>query len=449
VAPTRRASSNLAFGTSSIPDLTFETGRVITPPTLPADSDVIVIGGGVIGIACAAELARRGRSVVVLDRDRLGHACSYGNAGWLTPSLAVPLPAPGLVWKASKWLLDPESPFYIKPRPDPGLAFWLLRFLASTGRRRFERGAAALVALARWSVDAWEALAVERPDPPFGFSRAGLLALYESPRGLAAGRAAAGLVRRFGVPSEEWTEAEVRRGEPSIHGPLLGAIHYPRDAHCEPYPAVEALATEARRAGARFFEMTEVQDLERSGGRVSRLITGRGAISGRDFILAAGSASRRLGKRFGLRLPILGAKGYTLVLPRLDPQPGRAVMLAERKVAITPHANALRISGTLELVDDDLSINRRRVDAIVKAARSFFALPDPLPPFDPWRGLRPCAPDGMPLIGRAQGHANLWLATGHQMTGLKTAPGTARLLAELMTGDTPSFDPAPFRADRY
>jgi len=124
-------------------------------------------------------------------------------------------------------------------------------------------------------------------------------------------------------------------------------------------------------------------------------------------------------------------------------------MLAERKLAINPHADSLRISGTLELVDDDLSITRRRVDAIERAARGMVTLPDPLPPHELWRGLRPCTPDGLPMIGRARGLANVWLATGHQMTGLKTSLGTGRLLAELMHGEPPTFDPAPFRADRY
>jgi D-amino-acid dehydrogenase len=108
----------------------------------------------------------------------------------------------------------------------------------------------------------------------------------------------------------------------------------------------------------------------------------------------------------------------------------------------------LRISGTLELVGEDLSVNLRRVDAVLRGAREMLALPEPLGEIEPWRGLRPCTPDGMPVIGRARDVRNLWLATGHQMTGLKTAPGTGRLLAELMSGEVPTFDPAPFRADR-
>jgi len=419
-----------------------------SPRSDSAPRDVLVVGGGVIGLACARELARRGATVTLLERDRVGEACSYGNAGWLTPSLAVPLPAPGLVWKATKWLLDPESPFYIQPRLDLGLASWLLRFLAATSRKRYERGTAALVELCRWSVDRWEELARSSP-VDFGFERAGLLAIYERAAALDAGRAGTELMARLGVPCEHWSAEEVREREPAVVGRQVGGYFFPRDAHCEPFPAVSALAAEARTAGVEILEGAEVFGVRRDGDRVVALESTAGDFTGRDVVLATGAWSKSFGRSFGLRLPVLGAKGYSLVVPRQQPHPTRSLMLAERKLALNPHRHALRISGTLELVDEDLSITARRVRAIVAAARGMIALPDPLPPHELWRGLRPCTPDGLPLVGRARGLANVWLATGHQMTGLKTSLGSGRLLAELMSGEPTTFDPAPFRADRY
>jgi len=415
---------------------------------LPPEVDIAVVGGGVVGIACGLELARRGASVAVVERDRIGHGCSYGNAGWLTPSLAFPLPAPGLVWKASKWLLDADSPFYIQPRLDLGLVTWLLRFLAATGRVRFERGTAALVELCRWTVDRWQELAAAGGDD-FGYQRLGLVAIYEHEEAFRAGKAAAELVGRLGVRHEIWSAEEVSAREPAIHGRQIGACFYPDDAHCEPYRAVAALAAEAQRAGARLVEEAEVYGLERAGDKVTALATTAGSIACRDVVVATGAWSKAFGRLLRLRLPVLGAKGYSVVVPRGATHPRLSLMLAERKLAINPHATSLRISGTLELVDDDLSITRRRVEAIVRAARGMVTLPDPLPPHELWRGLRPCTPDGMPLLGRARGLANVWLATGHQMTGLKTSLASGRLLAELMSGEAPTFDPAPFRADRY
>lgn len=418
------------------------------PSPLPEAVDIAIVGGGVVGLAAAYELARRGATVAVLERGRLGFGCSYGNAGWLTPSLAVPLPAPGMFLKSLRWMLDPESPLYIQPRLDPGLVRWLIGFLLATRRSRFLPGVEALVGLCRASVDSWEELARERGND-FGFARLGLLCVYENAAGLAAARASAELVGRHGVRHEIWTSAQVKEHEPAVVGVQVGAIYYPDDAHCEPYKAVLAMAAAARDAGATLYEGAEVYGAEVHDGGVQSLRTTRGEIRAREVVLAAGAWCEDLGRLLGRRVPILGAKGYSLLLPRLDPHPTRSIYLAERKVAINPHADALRIAGTLELVDGDLSINQRRVNAIVRGARGMLSLPEKLAVSELWRGLRPCTPDGMPLIGRARGTRNLWLATGHQMTGLKTAPGTGKLLAALMTGETPGFDPRPFRADRY
>jgi D-amino-acid dehydrogenase len=213
---------------------------------------------------------------------------------------------------------------------------------------------------------------------------------------------------------------------------------------------VRALAAEAGRAGVTIAEETEVYGApgDRTGPR--RLLTTRGAVAADTVVLAAGSWSEGVGRTFGLRVPVLGGKGYALVLPRLEPHPTRSIYLATRKIAVTPHRDALRVAGTLELVRNDLSINERRLNAVLRGAREMLAIPRPPVVREVWRGLRPCAPDGMPLIGRARGRGDVWLATGHQMVGLTSALGTARLLGELMEGKTtPSFDPEPFRADRY
>lgn len=419
------------------------------PASFPKKVDVAIVGGGVIGVATALELARRGVQVAVLERGRIGYGCSYGNAGWLTPSLSVPLPAPGMFWKSLRWMLDPESPLYIQPRLDAGLARWLTGFLLATRRSRFERGAEALLHLCRFSVDRWEELSRQGDD--FGFTRHGLACVYETAKGLATGRAYAALVeRQGGIRHELWTADEVREREPAVVGAQVGAIFYPEDAHCEPYRAMLALAAQAAAAGARLFEDTDVFGLPAAGAKVGPLTTTRGPLEADQVVIAGGAWSGEIGRLLGRRVPILGAKGYSLLVPRLRHHPSRSLYLTERKVAINPQQDALRIAGTLELVvDNDLSINPRRVAAILKGAEGMLDLPRPLETRELWRGLRPCTPDGMPLLGRARGFGNVWLATGHQMTGLKTATGSGLLLAELITGAKPTFDPEPFRADRY
>ena len=409
--------------------------------------DIAIIGGGVIGVACAVELARRGAHVTVLERDRIGHGCSFGNAGWLTPSQAVPLANPSMLLKSFKWMLDPESPLYIQPRLDPAFLRWLIEFLLASRKARFERGAAALVELTRVSVDMWEQVAA-RSTESFGFERHGLLAVYENVASLEAAKRGVDLVCQSGVRAERWTADDVRGKEPAVVGPQVGGYFYPDDAHCEPYLAVQALEREARALGVGFAEDTEVFRIARGASRW-QLTTTRGEVHAEHIVIATGPWSESLGRMLGMRLPVIGAKGYSLVLPPADPHPTRSIYLIERKVAVNPHRDALRIAGTLELVRNDFSINARRVDVIVRGARGMLNL-GPAPAIrETWRGLRPCTPDGMPAIGRARGHGTVWLATGHQMAGLKTATGTGLLLAQLMAGESPRFDPEPFRADRF
>lgn len=398
-------------------------------------------------MASAVELARRGANVTVLERDRIGHGCSYGNAGWLTPSQAVPLANPSMLLKSFKWMLDPESPLYIQPRPDPTFIRWLLEFLLSARKGKFERGAAALVELCRVSVDMWEEIA-RRSTEPFGFERHGLLAVYENPASLDAATRGVELVSRSGVRARLWTADEVRQREPAVIGPQIGAWFYPDDAHCEPYGAVRALEAEARALGVRILEGTEVYRVSNGSGP-RQLTTTSGVATAQQVVVATGAWSEGLGKMLGLRLPVIGAKGYSILLPPATPHPTRSIYLIERKIAVNPHRDALRIAGTLELVRNDFSINARRVDVILRGAKGMLNIGDAPAVSEVWRGLRPVTPDGMPVIGRARGRGDVWLATGHQMAGLKTAPGSGLLLAQLMAGETPRFDPAPFRADRF
>jgi D-amino-acid dehydrogenase len=273
--------------------------------------------------------------------------------------------------------------------------------------------------------------------------------VFEQPEALEASRAGIERLKASGVRAQLWSPDEVREREPAIVGRQAGGWYYPDDAHCEPYAAVRALAAEAARAGLRIAEETEVYAVAAEGQRPRRLVTTRGVIAADAVVVAAGSWSNAVGRALGLRVPVLGGKGYSLVLPRLAPHPTRSIYLATRKIAVTPHRDSLRVAGTLELVRDDLSINARRLNAMLRGAQEVLAIAREPVVHEVWRGLRPCAPDGMPLVGRARGRGDVWLATGHQMIGLTSALGTARLLGDLMEGKPPPVDPEPFRADRY
>jgi D-amino-acid dehydrogenase len=253
---------------------------------------------------------------------------------------------------------------------------------------------------------------------------------------------------RLGVRSQRLDPGEVRSLEPALRLPVAGGVFYPDEAHCEPQLTVQALARAAERAGARF-ATAEVLGFETGNGRVTSLHTTAGTVDMDQVVLATGSWSKGLGRALGLRLPVLGGKGYTILLENVDPRPSLPIKLYEPRVALTPRANGLRVAGTLELVDGDESVSRRRVDAVLRAGLAALGVKDTPRVVEVWRGLRPCTPDGLPIIGKAPGFENLVLATGHQMCGLHTGAGTGRLVADLVTGETPPFDPRPFRADRF
>jgi D-amino-acid dehydrogenase len=410
--------------------------------------DVLILGGGIVGVASALELARRGVAVTVLDRGAIGHGCSYANAGWLTPSVATPLPAPGMLLQCLRWMLDPESPLHIKPSFSPSLAAWLFRFLRSMNARDFHSGASALMDLSKYSLEVYESLARELPDD-FGFRRRGLLIVGQTEAGVASARKEAELALSHGIPAEPLDEEGIRAREPAITGRVRGGVHFTGEAHVEPYALVRAMTAEAARRGARFVRDAEAYRFETAGQGIEGVLTTRGRFTADRYVLAVGSWSKSVARLLSLRLPVLGGKGYAVIVPPPDPMPRIPIKIVERRIAITPREDSLRLAGTLEVVDGDEGISPRRVDAIVRGSREILNIPERPEIREVWRGLRPCTPDGMPVIGFPRAWRNLLVATGHQMTGLHTAPGTARLVADLLTGAPPAFDPAPFRADRF
>jgi D-amino-acid dehydrogenase len=410
--------------------------------------DVLIIGAGIIGVSTAYELARRGARVTVIDRGEPGMGCSYGNAGWLTPCFSMPLPMPGMLIKSIGWLLDPMSPLHIQPRPSPLLARWLTRFLLAMNRRQMLRSVHALTEISKYSLDRYAELEAELGQP-FGFERKGLLMVAQSDAGVKAALQEMELVADHGVPGRQLDVDAIRAMEPALTGTLRGGVYFPEEAHCEPLAIVRALAEGAKRHGARFVKGAEAFDFVSEGRELRAVRTTAGDFSADRYVLATGTWSTGIARRLRLNVPILGGKGYALICRNLPVKPRVSIMLLEKKVAVTPRQDSVRLAGTLELVNMDFSISPGRVAAIEAGAREFLAMPQKLEVSEVWRGLRPCTPDGVPLIGPAPGWSNLHLNCGHQMLGLQSAAGSARLAADLLLGKPAAFDPYPFRAERF
>ncbi len=412
--------------------------------------DVAIVGGGIIGVSAAYYLAAEGRSVALLEREdicALGGA-THSNAGLITPSDVYPLASPGALGKGLRWMLDSSSPFYIAPQARPRLARWLWMFARASARERSEKAMPVQRALLRRSADLWAELAA-LPGVEFGYEQRGWLWTYRDRAAWEAGAAEAAEAGGYGALSQAWDAEQVHKAVPGLAPGVFGGVFYPEDAHCDPRRAVEELARLAAVEGAELHPRTEVLGLETSGRRVTRLLTTRGEIEADTVVLAAGSWSPALGRRLRLDLPIEPAKGYGVTVRRPSDLPELPCYEAASSVAITPMGDRLRLAGTLELGGLDMRVRWNRVAAIRRGAGEALAGAAQLEPLELWRGLRPCTPDGLPIIGRSPRHDNLVVAAGHCMLGLGLGPVTGRLVTQLVNGVEPEIDVTPLRIGRF
>lgn len=413
-------------------------------------SSALVIGGGVIGVCSAYYLAREGWEVTLLEKGEIASGCSQGNAGLVVPSHAVPLAAPG-VWKRGlRLLLQRDAPFRIKPRLDPGLLVWLHRFRKACTVEHTERSLPLLRDLGFSSLGLYEELAATA-GLDFGFQKNGLLYVYRSAKGFAEAREEAELLDGAGITAKILDGGETLAFEPGLLPGAVGGVFFKDDAQLVPDAFVRGLARAAEGLGARVVTGTEVLGLDRSARRITGARTRNGSFAADEVVLASGSWSPSLARDLGLRLPVQPGRGYSITFDRAPYRPRVPLLLGEVRVAITPLAGReLRFGGTLELSGLSLSLDPRRVDAILRGARQYFReVPPASEGRPPWAGLRPCTPDGLPLLGRPRRYENLIIAAGHAMVGMSLGPISGRLVAELAAHKKPSLSIDALHPDRF
>ena len=407
--------------------------------------DVLVVGGGAIGVASALELTRRGARVTLLERDsQLAAGCSAGNAGLICPSHALPLARPASLRNAVHWMLRRDSSLHLRARP--AILPWLARFAAASTPARADAGMRLIRSLSLASLELHAQFAAAGIDT--GFTRRGVLNVYETEAGFATGRHEAELHADAGLRSEQVDPHRARALEPALVGSFAGAVLYPDEAHCDPERFVSAVGDAAVAAGAKIRLGVEVLSVRRDGPGAVVVDTTIGPVGAGTIVVAAGAWTPEVVRELGIFVPVEAGKGYHVDFEATDADPEVPVFLREAHVVATPLPGRLRIAGVLELSGLDLSVDRVRLEAILHASGRVLRV-EGRPVVGIWRGLRPCAPDGLPIIGRPRSHDAVVLATGHAMMGLTLAPVTGRLVAEMVVGDTPSHDASGLRPDRF
>lgn len=410
--------------------------------------DVLVIGGGVIGLSCALALAQAGRSVTVLERETLGSGASHGNCGTITPSHALPLAQPGVIAQGLRWMLKADAPLRIAPTLDPARIAWLARFALNCTHAQVTRIAPAKAAILNRSRSLIEQFIRDQAiDCEFGAD--GELHVFRDRRIFDAACSELEVLRAHGVAVDVWDGARVEREEPALKPGVVGGQYWPNDAHLRPDRYVAALADRARSAGVVIRENTVVSELASKGRGAMSVRTNAETLHAREVLLAGGAWSPTLTRSLGLRIPIQPGKGYSITFSRPVVAPRRPLLLADPRVCVTTWGSGFRLGSTMEFAGYDESMNRVRLDALVRGASDFLHDPVGSERLEEWWGWRPMTTDDLPIIGASTRIPNLWFATGHGMLGMSMSNATAELLTAQMLGRETVLNPLPYLPDRF
>ena len=401
-----------------------------------------MIGAGVVGLACAAELQRHGHRVTVIDPRLPGEYCSFGNAGCLSRASCVPLGLPGAWKKVPGWLFDPAGPLKVRLGYAARIAPWLWGLHRSTSLARVNQIADALHPLLTTTIEKWRPLAAWAGVPEL-IRQEGYAFAYESEAGFRADTLGRALREARGVKIEVLTGGQVREFDPALSPAITHLVVLPEQGHVpSPVRLSRALAERLKAGGAEFAART-ARGFEFSEGRISRIATDGAPVEAEAVVIAAGAHSKGLAAQLGSRVPLETERGYHLMLEAPSVQPRIPTCSGEGKYFVTAMEGGLRIAGTVELAGLAATPDYARADAMLPGAKRL------LPGLahgkvGRWMGHRPSLPDSLPVIGRSPRVPNAYFAFGHGHVGLTAAAPTSEIIAELVEGR-----PAPIPVDAY
>ncbi len=421
----------------------------LRPSSAGAKGSIVVVGGGVIGLNCAWYLHRDGWNVTVIDRSSIGGACSYGNCGLVCPSHVLPLTEPGAFQEALRSIFKPNSPFRVKPQLNPRLWLWMLKFAGRCNRTSMINAAEGIQSLLNSSMTEYHRL-MEQAGLNCEWVEKGLLFAYLSKKALDAYAPTNELLAtQFNEPAKCLTGDELVHLEPAVREKLAGAWYYEHDAHLRPNRLVQEMKRRLENEGTQFFEQTEPQKINGTGSTATSIETARETLAADAFLFACGAWTPMMAEYLGCRIPIQPGKGYSMTFKRPELCPKIPLIFPEHRVAVTPMQTGLRLGSIMEFAGYDETMRPDRLRLLTDGAKHYLRqMPGPAAD-EKWFGWRPMTYDSLPVIDVSPRWSNVWVAAGHNMLGLTMAPGTGRLVSEMVARQTPHIDPAPFSVSRF
>ncbi|MDD0986562.1 NAD(P)/FAD-dependent oxidoreductase [Pseudomonas shahriarae] len=414
--------------------------------------DIAVVGAGIIGVACALQLARQGRRVVVIDQQEPGMGASFGNAGHLATEQVFPIADLSILMRLPTMLMDPMGPLRLDWKYLPRALPWFARLLLNLRPAAYQRTVAGIRALNESSLGAWQRL-LANIDRPQLMREDGSLLVFERAESRKAIEGLQARMTQQNVPVDCWSADAVQQAAPQLSERIQGGLFFPRTGHfLDPYRVVCELVEAAKASGVTFLKR-QVRDGQLQAQGVA-LITDQGRLAARQVVIACGAHSARLTQALtGKKVPLDTERGYHLMLPHEQDRLPFAVTSLERKFIMTPMSDGLRLAGTVEFAGLDRPPNMQRAWQLHRLSRGLLRHELSAEDATPWMGFRPSLPDSLPIIDRVC-DGRVLLAFGHQHLGLTQAAVTAELVAQLVS---PIYLPQPlglpalaaYRLDRF
>ena len=411
-------------------------------------NDIIIIGGGIIGLACAHYLIEQGASVTIIEDRQVGSGASHGNCGLLFFSDVITLCAPGVVSTEIIRTLRGTSPLYIKPELDMERLNFLLRFALNCRQEHLNRAAKNKYALLSYSDRLFSQL-FDKGALSCDYEDKGVLTVYLSQKAFENFHHANAFNEQFGLGYKKLSREETLDFEPALSPTIAGAWLSEHDRHVRPERLVSAWKNDLIRRGLKVKEMCRATGFICEHGKIRGVHTNQGTFFSNAFVLAAGAFSSEIAKMLEFPLPVQPGKGYSITMGRPEVCPAVPCMLHERNMVVTPWKSGYRLGGTMEFSGFSTSLNRTRLNKLIQGAAEYMCNPMGKPLVEEWTGVRPMTYDDMPVIGKMSKFSNLVVATGHGMLGLTFATGTGKLVSDLILENRPEIDPAPFSPERF